>query len=74
MSKAQPMVGHAVTFTNRSRDAEGNPIAAKIDFNEGGDWVALGPNESVDYAFQWAIDGMNIRLRATDAAGASAFG
>src|SRR5207248_5230019 len=52
VSPAHPHAGDLVTYTNRSRDASGQPVAAVLDFGDGlGNSKTLGVNASVTHIY-----------------------
>lgn len=71
VSDDEPLAADPVTFTNRSRDAEGTPVAATIDFDDGSAAVELAPGEAVSHAFPDTSlsERYYVRVTATDDAG-----
>jgi uncharacterized protein YkwD len=70
ISNLRPIRRHDVTFTNRSRDEHGVPIAATIDFGDSSPAVPLAADEST--AHSYASTGLYlVTLTATDDAGRS---
>src|SRR5439155_10484927 len=51
ISSLTPRVGDLVTFTNRSRDAHGNGIAAQIGFGDGSVGTVIGVNVPLQHTY-----------------------
>jgi PKD repeat protein len=71
ISKVTATATKPVKLTNRSRDAEGRPVAATVDFGDGTAPVSLAADASTTHSFPtpWAL--YDVVLTAVDAAGRS---
>ncbi|HET6551868.1 MAG TPA: PKD domain-containing protein, partial [Solirubrobacter sp.] len=75
LADAEPTAGKPATFTNRSRDAAGYPIAARVRFGDSDDdpQVELPPDGERTHAYpddDW-WDSYELQLEATDGEGRS---
>ncbi|MEX1253326.1 MAG: flexitail domain-containing putative surface protein [Dehalococcoidia bacterium] len=66
ISNAAPAAGLPVTFTNRSRDANGSLIGATLDLDDGSQAVALGPGATLAHTYTVGGD-FDVTVTATDA-------
>src|SRR5207248_10725393 len=58
-------------LTNRSRDADGRPVAATVDFGDGTTPVSLAADASTMHSFPRPWEDYDVVLTAVDAAGRS---